>query len=118
MDITVKDGIVYAPISKGLEFRLPVLLSNGMAFSDFTNLQADFKPTQKLSGDALISLTLGDGIESSGEQRDLVIDEDVTATIKPDTLYMDLKAWNVGSPTVLIIECVCPVLPTVTNNLS
>jgi hypothetical protein len=117
MDITVKDGIVYAPISKGLEFRLPVLLSDGMNFSDFTNLQADFKPSQKISKDALFSLTLGNGIESSGEQRDLVLDEDVTATIKPDTLYMDLKAWNVGSPTVLIIECICPVLETVTNNL-
>jgi hypothetical protein len=118
MDITVKDGIVYAPISKGLEFRLPVILTNGLDFSDFTNLQADFKPSKKLLTDALISLTLGDGIQSLGEQRDLVIEEDVTATILPDTLYMDLKAWNVVEPTVLIIECICPVLPTVTNNLT
>ena len=117
MDVEVKEGIVYAAISKGLEFRLDVILSGGLNFSDYTNLQADFKRTQKLSNDALISLTLGNGIESSGEQRTLVISEDVTATILPDTLYMDLKAWNVGQPTKLIIECICPVLPTVTNNL-
>jgi len=125
MDPYIKDNTLCTTIERGLPFEL-VFDSPDLDLSQYDTITADFKPSRDLQAPPLISVELGKGIivTPAGEDMEgepvpstisIEVPSTVTAKIRYEKLYMDIKARIEGGEPVRLLSAVCDILGTVSD---
>ena len=113
MKMYLKNNVIYKPIKKGYTFRLRFRGPAGY-LAGFNSIRVDFKSKKSLTAPAVISCSLGDGIEVEGDDMIITIDKTFTPHLRQGVLYADGKAESVNADPVKLFDGVFEVVDKAT----
>lgn len=103
MDIHVRNNVLYVPFRRGIQIVIP-LDGEDIDLDIFDEYLCQVKEVKSLDAEAVLSYSLGNGIELNDNTITLTIEELESKTLDLNTYWFDIKVRNTGEPFLLLME--------------